>query len=128
MGNEDQNGRGMHEAGFGERHGCRHRRKSLGSTHSCTPHVRSILKLRLDSLRDSRKVVMFVAKLDPKDLVVLTELIEAGKVTPVIDRCYELSKTSEAFAYLGEGHAGGKVVVTIENKERPCESVSWARV
>jgi NADPH:quinone reductase-like Zn-dependent oxidoreductase len=42
----------------------------------------------------------------------LGELVEAGKVTPVIDRTYRLSETPEALSYLGEGHARGKVVIT----------------
>jgi NADPH:quinone reductase-like Zn-dependent oxidoreductase len=49
-----------------------------------------------------------------EDLVTLKELIEDGKVTPVIDRSYPLSETPEAFRYLGEGHARGKIVITVE--------------
>jgi NADPH:quinone reductase-like Zn-dependent oxidoreductase len=48
-----------------------------------------------------------------KDLNVLRDLIESGKVKPVIDRTYPLSDVKVAFDYLGEGHAQGKVVVTI---------------
>ena len=48
-----------------------------------------------------------------EDLVVLKELIESGKVTPVIDRTYPLSETPEAIGYVGEGHARGKVVITV---------------
>jgi len=48
-----------------------------------------------------------------RDLVILKELIEAGKVTPVIDRTYPLSRTPEALGYVGERHARGKVVITI---------------
>ena len=55
----------------------------------------------------------FFANPNNEDLVVLKELIEAGKVTPVIDRTYPLSETSEAFWYLNEGHARGKVVITV---------------
>ena len=47
------------------------------------------------------------------DLVVLKELIESGKVTPVIDRSFPLSETPEAFRYLNEGHARGKVVIIV---------------
>ncbi|GMR11493.1 MAG: NAD(P)-dependent alcohol dehydrogenase [Anaerolineae bacterium] len=57
---------------------------------------------------------MYLATPNNKDLVVLKELIEAGKVTPVIDRTYPLSDTPEAFRYLEEGHARGKVVITVE--------------
>jgi NADPH:quinone reductase-like Zn-dependent oxidoreductase len=54
--------------------------------------------------------------LSPKleDLVVLKELIEAGKVTPVIDRTYPLSETPQAISHVGEGHARGKIVITVE--------------
>jgi len=55
----------------------------------------------------------FVSRPNNKDLVVLKELIESGKVTPVIDRTYRLSETPEALGYVGEGHARGKVVITI---------------
>lgn len=48
-----------------------------------------------------------------EDLAVLTALIEAGKVTPVIDRTFPLSETAEALAYYGQGHTRGKVVITV---------------
>jgi NADPH:quinone reductase-like Zn-dependent oxidoreductase len=73
-----------------------------------------VVKVRLASLRASQKVIFFVAKLNKEDLVVLQELLEAGKVTPVIDRRYELSELPEAMRYLGAGHAQGKVVITAE--------------
>ncbi|MCP4610057.1 MAG: NAD(P)-dependent alcohol dehydrogenase, partial [Planctomycetes bacterium] len=57
---------------------------------------------------------MFLAASNSKDLVVLKDLIESGKVTPVIDRTYPLSDTPEAFRYLEESHARGKVVITVE--------------
>ena len=55
----------------------------------------------------------FLAKVTPDDLAILCELIEAGTIRPVIDREYRLEDAAEALAYLGEGHAKGKVVVTI---------------
>jgi NADPH:quinone reductase-like Zn-dependent oxidoreductase len=51
---------------------------------------------------------------DQKDLVFLKELLEAGKVVPVIDRCYPLGEVAEAIKYLAGGHARGKVVITVE--------------
>ena len=73
------------------------------------------LKLRLGSIAGSRRVVApFLAKINKADLVVLQKLLEAGTVTTVIDRQYELSEAPEAFRYLGEGHARGKIVVTVE--------------
>ena len=53
-----------------------------------------------------------------KDLVFMEELIEAGKVKSVIDRRYPLSEVPEAFRYLEEGHAKGKVVITVEHNNK----------
>jgi NADPH:quinone reductase-like Zn-dependent oxidoreductase len=61
----------------------------------------------------SQKFVTLMAKLRKEDLTVLRDLIETGKVTPVIDRCYSLSDASEAIRYLEQGHARGKVVISI---------------
>jgi len=70
-------------------------------------------KVRLASVGESRNVVLFLATVNKKDLLVLQDLLEAGKVTPVIDRTYPLSETAEAVRYQEEGHARGKVVITI---------------
>jgi NADPH:quinone reductase-like Zn-dependent oxidoreductase len=56
----------------------------------------------------------FLAELNAKDLAVLAELMQAGKVTPVIDRTYPLEKAPEAVAYLEAGHARGKVIISVE--------------
>jgi NADPH:quinone reductase-like Zn-dependent oxidoreductase len=58
-------------------------------------------------------VTFFVTKILKEDLVFLQELLEAGKLRPVIDRRYELSQAADALRYLGEGHARGKVVLTV---------------
>jgi len=60
-----------------------------------------------------RKMRGVVAKMDQKDLGLIRELIEAGKVKPVIDRLYPLSEAAEALRYLGAGHARGKVILTV---------------
>ncbi|MDQ3065709.1 MAG: NAD(P)-dependent alcohol dehydrogenase [Actinomycetota bacterium] len=72
-----------------------------------------VMKLYLAALGNSRKVGFFVAKLNRADLVFLRELLEAGTVRPVLDKRYELSEVADAFRYLGEGHAQGKVVLTV---------------
>jgi NADPH:quinone reductase-like Zn-dependent oxidoreductase len=66
-------------------------------------------------MRSSQKVVLLIAKVNKPDLEVLRELLEAGKVTPVVERRYELSETGDALRYMGEGHARGKVVITVGN-------------
>ncbi len=61
----------------------------------------------------SQKLRSFVSAEKHDDLVALTELIEAGKVTPVIDKTYPLSEVPEAIQYLKAGHARGKVVISV---------------
>ncbi len=72
-----------------------------------------IVKVRLAAVRGSQKAVFFIAKFNKPDMDVLRELLESGEVTPVIDRRYELSEIADAFGYLGEGHAQGKIVLTV---------------
>jgi len=68
----------------------------------------------LISMSGSKKLTLIMHKPN-KDLNILNELIESGKVKPVIDRCFPLSETSEAFQYYGEGHFKGKIVITVKN-------------
>ncbi len=72
-----------------------------------------IVATRLAAVGGGRKVVFFVAKFNQADMEVLRDLLESGKVTPAVDRRYELSQTADALRYLGEGHAQGKIVVTV---------------
>jgi NADPH:quinone reductase-like Zn-dependent oxidoreductase len=74
------------------------------------PHLAGTL---LSGFVRSQKVSFFVAKMMKEDLAVLADLLEAGKVKSVIDRRYELSQMSDALEYFGEGHARGKVVITV---------------
>jgi NADPH:quinone reductase-like Zn-dependent oxidoreductase len=78
--------------------------------HGPLPHfIGTFLKSR----GRSQKVTLFVAKVTTEDLAFLGDLLEAGTMKPVIDRKYQLGQASEALAYLGEGHARAKVVITV---------------
>jgi NADPH:quinone reductase-like Zn-dependent oxidoreductase len=55
-----------------------------------------------------------MAKPNQKDLLFMKELLEGGKVKPVIDSCYPLSELPEALHYLEEGRAAGKVIITMQ--------------
>ena len=66
----------------------------------------------------SQKFVTFMAKLNKEDLTVMRGLVESGKVRPVIDRRYSLAEAPEAIRYLGEGHARGKVLITVEPDDK----------
>jgi NADPH:quinone reductase-like Zn-dependent oxidoreductase len=71
------------------------------------------LRASLVSMFVSQKLRTFICSENHEDLLVLKELIEAGTVTPVIDRTYPLSEAAKAIRYVEEGHARGKVVITL---------------
>ena len=74
----------------------------------------SLSRLFQIMLLGGKKVgMMKTAKANKEDLVFIKELLEAGKVVPVIDRCYPIAETAEAIRYLETGHARGKVVITV---------------
>jgi len=76
----------------------------------------------LISMIGSKKMgFMGIAKINQNDLAFLSELLEAGKIKPVIDRRYTLSEVPEAIRYLEEGHAKGKVVITLEHNTREAD-------
>jgi NADPH:quinone reductase-like Zn-dependent oxidoreductase len=66
----------------------------------------------------SQKFVAYIAKLNKEDLIILGDLMRSGKVIPVIDRTYKLREVSAALGYLEEGHARGKVVITVEQDNK----------
>ncbi len=72
-----------------------------------------VLGMKLRALRSSQDALFLVAHPNRPDLDVLRQLIEGGKVTPVVERRFPLTDVADAFRYLGEGHAQGKLVVTV---------------
>ena len=78
----------------------------------------SMLMGSMMSETGGRKMGGVSAKPCQNDLIFIKELIEAGKVKSVIDRRYPLSEAAEALRYLGEGHARGKIVITLENGDK----------
>ncbi len=69
------------------------------------------------SEKDGRKLGGVSAQIDQQDLLTLKELLEAGKIVPVIDKRYPLNEAAEALRYLGTNHAQGKIVITIAAEE-----------
>ncbi|MCU0480686.1 MAG: zinc-binding dehydrogenase, partial [Anaerolineae bacterium] len=68
------------------------------------------------SKRGTQKIgIMPTATRAKADLLILKDMIEAGKITPIIDRCYPFSELPQAVAYVEKGHARGKVVVTVSS-------------
>ena len=72
-----------------------------------------MLQLMFMSMTGVKNMKLMVAKISQKDLLVMIELIHAGKVKSIIDKRYPLAETAEAIRYLEDGHARGKVVITV---------------
>jgi NADPH:quinone reductase-like Zn-dependent oxidoreductase len=79
--------------------------------------LQAILLMPFLSRVGRKKMRFFIAKVNTKDLVLLKDLLEAGRIAPVIDRRYPLSEVAEAIRYREEGHAQGKVVITVEHSQ-----------
>ena len=86
---------------------------SADSRYGMTSLLAGLVETAVLSRFGKQKMPFFLAKNSKEDLMVLTELIEAGKVRPIIDRRYSLSETAEAMRYLEAGHARAKVVITV---------------
>lgn len=87
------------------------------------PFPRAIAALLLSRFV-SQSFFMMLAKVSAEDLAVMGELLQAGQVTPVIDRFYPLSEVPEAIRYLEEGHARGKVVITVRSSDRGSDGLA----
>ncbi len=85
----------------------------IGGSSSTMSLLKSLIFNPLISRIMGRKLVSFIASMNQPDLVVLKELLEAGKVVPVIDKKYSLSEVPQAIRYVEEGHTRGKVVITV---------------
>ena len=73
----------------------------------------ALLRGPIKSRSGGKRFTTVSAKPNQADLEVMNDLIETGRVRPVVDRCYPLSETAEALRYVEAGHARGKVVITI---------------
>jgi len=70
-----------------------------------------MLQMKMNSNPNGKRMVGMLLNVDPRDLVVLTELIEAGKIRPVVDRTYPLEEIADAHRYVEKGRAKGKVIM-----------------
>ncbi len=90
----------------------------VGLGGSLAQILQGIILGRLLSKIGSQKFSVMLAHSNLKDLLFLKELLETGKIVPVIDRYYPLSEVAEAIRYLAKGHARGKVVITVEHNDK----------
>jgi len=81
--------------------------------------------IRARLTRGDKKFTFFIAKSNQEDLVTLKELMEAGKIMPVIDRRYSLGETAQAVRYFEEGRTRGKIVVTMDSDDKSSRSASY---
>jgi NADPH:quinone reductase-like Zn-dependent oxidoreductase len=75
--------------------------------------IGKLVRTRLAALPGNREVASFLAKTNRDDMAILRELLASGKVKSVIDRTYGFNELPDALSYLGEGHARGKIVVSV---------------
>ncbi|MDL1894648.1 NAD(P)-dependent alcohol dehydrogenase [Anaerolineae bacterium CFX7] len=77
-----------------------------------------IIQLKIASLGSKHPAVFFIANFTREDMCCLRDLVESGKVKPLVERVYPFNETAEAMRYLGEGHAQGKIVVRVREEEK----------
>jgi NADPH:quinone reductase-like Zn-dependent oxidoreductase len=85
-----------------------------GAPKELSAVITRVLKALAWSLFLGQKFTFFIAKSKKDDLAALGELMKTGKVTPIIDTRYQLNDTADAIAYVEQGHARAKVIVSLE--------------
>jgi NADPH:quinone reductase-like Zn-dependent oxidoreductase len=98
--------------------GCIRSLKKEGIYLIGNPALSKMVRGRWTSMTSSKKVISEMASYRTEDLIFLKELIEAGKIKTVIDRCYPLEQIVEAHRYVDKGHKKGNVAITIEHNRR----------
>ena len=80
--------------------------------------MKQILQMLWTSRTVSKKVICALSSENPKDLIFIKELVEAGKIKSILDRCYPLEQTAEAHRYVEKGCKTGSVIITMENNNK----------
>jgi len=92
--------------------------KKRGVYLTINPTLAHILQMLWTSMIGSKKVILGIPKNSTEDRIFLKELIEAGKIKTVIDRCYPLEQMVKAHRYVDKGHKKGNVIITVQHNDK----------
>ena len=98
--------------------GCKNSLKQNGLYLAVAGGPKEFLQMTWTSITGGKKVLAGTPAEGREDLIFLKELAEAGKITPVIDRCYPLEGTADAHKYVDQGHKRGNVVITVAHNKK----------
>jgi NADPH:quinone reductase-like Zn-dependent oxidoreductase len=97
---------------------CKNSLKQNGIYLLASFKIKQLFQMLWTSITPGKKVICMLSTENPKDLIFIKELVEAGKIKSVIDRCYPLEQTAEAHRYVEKGYKTGSVIITIENNNK----------
>lgn len=97
---------------------CKNALKQKGIYLLASFKIKQLFQMLWTSITPGKKVVCTLSSENPKDLIFIKELVEAGKIKSIIDRCYPLEQTAEAHRYIEKGYKTGSVIITIENNNK----------
>ena len=84
----------------------------------CQIKMKQLFQMLWTKIKGSKKVICALASEKTKDLIFIKELVEAGTIKSVIDRCYPLEQTAEAHRHIEKGHRRGHIVITVEHNNK----------
>jgi NADPH:quinone reductase-like Zn-dependent oxidoreductase len=97
---------------------CKNSLKQNGIYLLASFKIKQLFQMLWTSITPGKRVICTLSSENPKDLIFIKELVEAGKIKSIIDRCYPLEQTAEAHRYVEKGYKTGSVIITMENHNK----------